>query len=66
MDKDKGANKMFCENCDQLASSTNTTYRVTKKGKNVRIEHCSICKMTQETETIHGPHISITNKTKKT
>lgn len=61
----KGASKMWCDNCDQLTCSTNTTYRTTKKGKSIVIQHCSICKMTLETEVVRGPHISITNTNKK-
>lgn len=56
---------MFCDNCDQLSSSTNTTYRITKKGKNIVIQHCSICKMTIESELIQGTHVSIINKNTK-
>jgi len=60
-----GANEMWCDACDQLSYSTNTTYRITKKGKTIRIEHCNKCRSTIETEVIVANTFRIKNKTTK-
>jgi len=43
---------MFCDRCDRITISTNTTYRTYKSGTEVKVEHCEECKCTQETEYI--------------
>jgi len=55
---------MWCNNCDQLTCSTNTTYRVTKTGKNIVIQHCDQCKVTIESELVKGTTVKIINKKK--
>lgn len=59
-----GARSMWCENCNRTTHSTNTTLRIYKRGTNVQIDHCAECKMTQETEYIKGPSVTIKNKGK--
>jgi len=55
---------MYCDNCDQLTCSVNTTYRVTKTGKSITIYHCENCKATIEVEQFKGATIRIANKKK--
>ena len=60
-----GSAGFFCENCGRSATSTNTTLRVYKDGREVQIDHCGECKVTQETEFWRGPTTRVQNKETK-
>lgn len=53
---------MFCDFCDEITCSSNTTIRITSQGYEVIIEHCEICKSVIERRFHRHNTIRIINK----
>gem|GEM_PF-5422706 len=52
----------YCERCNAIRGSINTTIRVYASGIEVQIDHCDDCGQEQQTEFFKGPTIRIETK----
>lgn len=57
-----GVRSFYCENCNAVRYSTNTTLRIYVYGVEVQVDHCETCGRIQETEFIKGPTVRYKNK----